>query len=429
MKQSIRFARTPYRSAGFTLFEVMLTMLIVVMVLTGVLVMFDFSSEIARAQTHVANMQQSLRVVQYDMMRQVRMTARGPLPQTPTGVATADEHDVIAVAVRNNVPPSSNIAVGDTDSPEVVSGTDVLTIRGVFTNSLYQFNPTAGVYSVIGDPPASGTLIISDQTPTGIPQNLEPFREIIDREPFKPEALLVVSPLDDAIYGVVKINNGSSYTLESGAVTQVSLEFDISCGTYCNEFNAISAGGSYPATMTTAAFAGILEEYRYYIREAREIPGDDSSRLSPRLSKARFYPGTEIAHLEDSSNLQADVGDNILDLQVALGIDSAPTIDDVIVENDPPDADDDWLFNSTDDDSTDTAKWVGTAPDFADLFYVRINTLARTDRQDRGTEADLLGVVEDKDYSVAPGLEYNTGDQRAFRRRWMQTVIDMRNVS
>ncbi|MDX1644091.1 MAG: PilW family protein, partial [Thermoanaerobaculia bacterium] len=333
------------------------------------------------------------------------------------------------VAVRNNVDPISHIAVGDTDSPEVLSGTDVLTVRGVFTNPLYQFNPTAGAYSVIGDPPTSGTLVISDKTPTGIPQNLEPFRDIIDRTEFKPEALLVVSPLDDALYAVVKLNNSSSYTEESGVITQVSLAFDISCGTYCNEFNAISAGGSYPSTMTTAAFAGILEEYRYYIREVREIPGDDSSRLSPRLSRARFYPGTEVAYLEDDSNFQADVADNILDLQVALGIDSAPTIDDVILESDPPDADDDWLFNSPADDSTDTDKWVGTAPDFTKLFYVRINTLARTDRQARGTEADLLDLVEDKDYSVAPGLEYNTGDQRAFRRRWMQTVIDMRNVS
>lgn len=419
------------RAAGFTLFEVTLTMLVVVMVLTGVLVLFDFNSELARAQTHVANMQQSLRVAQYDMMRYVRMTGRGPLPQTPPpGGPTADRHDLISVAVRNNVADDSHIAIGNADSPELVPGTDVLTVRGVFNSPLYQFNPTAGVFTVT-DPPTEGSLIISDKTPTGIPQNLEPFREIIDRENgFKPEALIVVSPLDDALYAVVEIRQaGTGYTEESGVITQVTLAFDITGGTYSDEFNAISAGGTYPEAMTTAAFAGILEEYRYYIREEREIPGDDTSRLSPTLSRARFYPGTEVAHLEENSNLQADIADNILDLQVALGIDTATMLDDAILENDPPDADDEWLFNSTDDDATDTTKWVGLAPDLAKLFYVRINTLARTDRQDRGTEADLLGLVEDKDYSGSPGLEYNSGDQRAFRRRWMQTIVDMRNVS
>lgn len=416
-------------AAGFTLFEVTLTMLVVVMVLTGVLVLFDFNSQLARAQTHVANMQQSLRVAQYDMLRYVRMTGRGPLPPIPPpGGATADEHDLISVAVRNNVDPDSHIAIGNTNSPELVPGTDVLTVRGVFNSPLYQVNPTGGVFTLNGEPPSGGTLIIGDKTPTGIPHDLEPFRDILDRA--ESEALLVVSPLDDFLYAVVEIDpQTSSYTEESGVITQVTIEFDITGGDYTNEFNAISAGGSYPATMTTAAFAGILEEYRYYIREMREIPGDDTSRLSPRLSRARFYPGTEVAHLADVSNFQADIADNILDLQVALGIDTATMLDDVILENDPPDADDEWLFNSAGDDATNTAKWIGLAPDLAKLFYVRVNTLARTDRQDRGTEADLLGLVEDKDYSSSPGLEYNSGDQRAFRRRWMQTIVDMRNVS
>ena len=63
------------------------------------------------------------------------------------------------------------------------------------------------------------------------------------------------------------------------------------------------------------------------------------------------------------------------------------------------------------------------------LYYVRINTLVRTDRQDRGFEANLLTIVEDQDYSVAPANELNTQDQRACRRRWMQTFVDTRNIS
>lgn len=419
----------PLAGAGFTLFEITLTLLIIVMVLAGVLALFDANSQLARDQTHVANMQQSLRVAQYDMLRNVRMTGRGPLLQTAIGVAAEDHHDIMAVAMRNNVDPDEYIAVDDTDSPLVVEGTDILTIRGVFNDPLYQFNPI-GAYS-LDDPsnPTEGTLIIDEKTPTGIPHDLRPFKEMIDEwadSGYMPEALLVVSPIDDAIYAVVEIQQASSYTEAGGQITQVILQFKVTGGAYTDEFNAISAGGGYPTQMATAAFAGILEEYRYYIREDREIPGDDSSRLSPRLSRARMYPGTEVAHKVDPDNLQVDIADNVLDLQVALGIDTQG--DEVLAESEPPDGSDDWLFNSDGDDSTEL-KYTTNVNGISKLFWVRINTLVRTDRQDRGWEADLLTVVEDKDYSTTPGDEYNTEDQRAFRRRWMQTIVDTRNIS
>ncbi len=412
--------------AGFTLFEVTLTLLVIVMVLGGVLALFDANSRLARGQTHLANMQQSLRVAQYDILRNVRMTGRGPLLQTTIGTPAEDKHDMLAVAVRNDVDADEHIAIGNTDSPVVVEGTDVLTIRGVFTTPLYQFEP-ASAYSVTGSPPTSGTLIISQKTPTGIPQDLRPLADAIDDTDEHPEALLVVSPIDDAVYAVVELDSASTYTEVAGEVTQVSIAFNITGGQRTAEYGLISAGGSYPSNMATAAFAGILEEYRYFVREDHEIPGDDDSRLSPHLSRARLYPGTEIAHKEEETNLGLDVADNILDLQVALGIDIQG--DGVLVENEPPDGDDDWLFNSSDDDSTET-QWITTATgDPSKLFYVRVNTLVRTDRQERGFEAELLTTVEDRDYSTAPGNELNTTDQRAFRRRWMQTVVDTRNIS
>ncbi len=415
------------RESGFTLFEVTLTLLIIVMVLGGVLALFDANSRLARSQTHLATMQQSLRVAQYDIMRNVRMTGRGPLLQAQVGAPAEDLHDMLAVALRNNVEEDEHIAIGNTNSPEVVEGTDVLTIRGVFNTPLYQFEP-ASAYSVTGSPATSGTLIISQNTPTGIPQNLRPLADAVDdTQNGTPEALLVVSPIDDALYAVVELDSGSSYTEEGGEVTQVSLSFNVTGGERTNEYGLISAGGSYPPNMATAAFAGILEEYRYYVRLDREIPGDDDSRLSPHLTRARLYPGTEIAHLEDDNNLSLDVADNVLDLQVAFGIDTQG--DEVLVENEPPDGDDDWLFNSADDDSTETM-WVTNAlGDLSKLFYVRINTLVRTDRQERGFEAGALTTVEDRDYTTAPGNELNTTDQRAFRRTWMQTVVDTRNVS
>ena len=109
------------RSAGFTLFEVTLTLLVIVLILGGVLALFNANSDLARVQTHVANLQQSIRVAQYEMVRHVRMTGRGPLPQgaLPNGGA---------LALANNVAANTHISSDDNDSPLVVEGTDVLTI-------------------------------------------------------------------------------------------------------------------------------------------------------------------------------------------------------------------------------------------------------------------------------------------------------------
>ena len=101
----------------------------------------------------------------------------------------------------------------------------------------------------------------------------------------------------------------------------------------------------------------------------------------------------------------------------------------MITEAEPPDGDDDWLYNSEDDDDTDTSKWVSNGGVLSDLYYVRINTLVRADRPDRGFEAELLTIVEDKDYTESPGNAYNEAIQRIYRRRLMQSLVDMRNVS
>jgi hypothetical protein len=192
----------------------------------------------------------------------------------------------------------------------------------------------------------------------------------------------------------------------------------------------LSPGGQFPAGLSTVSFVGVLEEYQYYVREERAIPGDPTSELVPRLSRARTYPGTTIAHLTDTNNLHSDMADNVLDLQVALGVDTAPR-DGVVLEGDPtnpaPSSTDEWLFNHPADDPTE-AKWTNTLVDPARLFYVRITTLARTDRPDTRFQAPLLGLLEDKDYGSAPFTQYNSQLERMFRRRTLRTTVDLRNL-
>src|SRR4051794_20634490 len=99
------------RQRGFTLVEVTISLFVTVIVLLGVLALFDFSNKLSHVQTNISDMQQSLRVAQADAMRLIRMAGRGGLP---VGVLPAGW----AVAVRNNVADKSHI--GGASSPEIV---------------------------------------------------------------------------------------------------------------------------------------------------------------------------------------------------------------------------------------------------------------------------------------------------------------------
>src|SRR4029450_11250192 len=67
------------RQAGFTLVEMVIALFVLVILLVAVLSLFDFSNRVAKAQINVAEMQQSIRIAQDEMIRPVRMTGRGGL--------------------------------------------------------------------------------------------------------------------------------------------------------------------------------------------------------------------------------------------------------------------------------------------------------------------------------------------------------------
>ena len=65
---------------GFTLIELLVSLGIVVGLLVSVLTLFDMTSRLSRAQIHAADLQQGLRAAQTELVRQVRMSGRGPVP-------------------------------------------------------------------------------------------------------------------------------------------------------------------------------------------------------------------------------------------------------------------------------------------------------------------------------------------------------------
>src|SRR5258708_21324430 len=139
------------REAGFTIAELTVTLLVVVEIALAVLLLFDASGKLGKAEIQVSDMQQSLRIGQYEIVRMVRMAGRGELPvaNSPATALSANLFAGTAVALRNNVPTGSGVIAGTapTDpptytNPRVVAGPAVLTGRGAFLTPLYQTNST-----------------------------------------------------------------------------------------------------------------------------------------------------------------------------------------------------------------------------------------------------------------------------------------------
>ena len=422
--QSNGTTRSSSVSPGFTLIEVLVALVVLVMVFGAVVIVTTASDRMARAQSHVSEMQQSLRIAQHDLVRTVRMAGRGGMPRgdLPTG---------LAVAVRNNVPASGDehhIAIGDTGSPEVLAGTDVLTVRGVLSSPLYQAGTDADTFELDSeDRPTRGTIRLRSPCPTtGVPQDLRHLATAIRRG--LPDALIMVSPLADEIYAVVELD-GAGSTINAtgieGDATDLTLAFRIVGGTHTESYSALSPGGGFPASLRAAAFVGLLEEQRFYVKEERSIPGDSGSRLTPRLARARMYPGTQMPYAGSPFLLGSDISDGVIDLQVALGIDVDG--DNEVLENEVAPGSDEWLFNDVADDPLDAA-WNSGAKS-PTLFWVRIQTLARTHRPEPRHLSPAIDSLGDRRYDETdpPGDEAEAS-ARQFRRRRLETLVDLRNL-
>jgi len=417
------------RSAGFTLVELSVSLLVLVVVLLGMLSLFDFANRVSSVQTNVADMQQSLRIAQQDAIRTVRMAGRGPIPlgQPPAG---------ISVAVWDQVPAGTRI--GGNGTPTVVAGTDVLTVRGVFSTSIYQVNaarPNAFAIQTV-DGGFAGNVVVGDTTPTSIPQDLAPLRDAVlsaQENAVRPrERLLLVSARNPSIWAIVALDPVTS----SVSGSQVQLGFTSVPAETPAYFN-LPAGDL--ANISSVAFVGLLEEHRFYVREAFETAPNGTQDLASRFSRARVFPGTDRpwrGRGDDPAvgdpvhpSWSQDVSDNILDLQVALAFDSPrgggritddennAGDDDRIFES-ADGADDDWLFN--DNQPVNPVQWANQQ-----LYYIRLTTLARTDRRDAGYQSPELVRLEDHDLTTS---RFNNRTDRMFRYRPLQTLIDMRNM-
>src|SRR5262245_20846524 len=192
--------------AGFTLAEMLVVLAVTAVLLLGVLFTFDFNSRVARAQTNVSDLQQSLRIAQDDLVRLVRMTGRGNLPlASPPNLPLPQG---FALAVRNKVANGQFMVPGD-DSTLILPDTDVLTVRGVF-GQLYYTNVSGAASFDSTTNPTTGNLLISDESPGVAKQDLGPIKAAIDaaNKDGTPEAILLVAAQSDEVRAVVELTGG-----------------------------------------------------------------------------------------------------------------------------------------------------------------------------------------------------------------------------
>lgn len=415
--------RPTSQQAGFTLIELLIGMVIAIEILVAALTVFDVHNRMARVQLQITDLQQSLRVASYDMVRATRMAGRGGLPLDltlePAGaVLSVPWLRGRAIEVRNNVLEGGDDAVAiGTDEPVALPGTDILTVRGCLSGLLLQLGP--GDYDGL-----VGSLVINRDLANGRSQDLS---ELLADGFSGP--MLLQSSVDKGQFAVAEVLGSG------GDDQQVQLHI-----TYTSELTPPNPWIVAPQPGFLPGYACVLEEYRYYVRPTFVTDANGDQQLRPRLARARMIPGTELPHNEEAANLTLDLADDIFDLQVALGFDTsnngafsddpdAEDGDDLLFEaaTDADRADDDWLYNSSEDDPTEG---VYLAP----LYYARITALGRTAQRDPKYAApDFDPVagedyVEDNNYDEDPALYFKSDTNRQFRHRQLQTVVDLRNI-
>lgn len=444
---------TDHRSAGFSLVEMVVTLAILTMVIIAALTLVDSGNRITRSQTDIADLQNNHRVAQQEMIRMLGMAGIGGLAEgidpATGGDSTAGVFPAgLALAVTNNV--GSNTRLAGITTPLVVEGSDILTVRGVFSTPVYFIEPQQPLTL---DPDGRTSIVLQRNPELGVMQDLEPLRQelaaALADSPRRAEAVIVRDRFNPGAFAVLELDPMATVpgtTGDASLTVGLILSSNDSDQKYADEYGRMALGTSLlqgsggslvplpeggisvqlPRVIGTL---GLLEEYRFYVRQEWDVAGDSTSRLKPALARARFYPGTNDLHPEAS----IDVSDGVLDLQIALGVDLPPgdgrVADGFDARGLAVDLDEDEvLFNHPGDDDgltppPGTRAWATLE---AQVLFARVNTVIQAAHPDRNFPGREIGVIEDHDFA---GSVFNTQDNIKVRKRHLQTLVKLRNLS
>jgi prepilin-type N-terminal cleavage/methylation domain-containing protein len=485
------------QQAGFSLIEILITMLIFGTITAGLLVVFDNSSRLARSQTQLAMLQQNQRVGHSELVRYVKMAGLGGLPLSLINLEPDQLTDAslkykepgmfprgFAIEVINNIEENRRIdsldAGGGGSLDALLEGSDVLIVRGVFSTPIYYVaTPSLAISSAAGCNPTTsgdicltdsgkkveGTLIIPgkvrvvDVANQDLTQDLLPLSQRLQSSftAAIPEAFILRDVLNPNAYVIVALDLARITDISELALNPCTI-FGLAAGDPANPEcidipvkldRNVELGKNYADLMLgTSLIAGsgltsepaappakrievpgnissigLLEEYRFYI-------SDEPADYRRILKRARFLPGT------DTEVETIVVADNVVDLQIAIGADTDTEGVGLGQVTDAGTADDEVLFNHPGDYSgppegptyADTPiSAVGEAKVWynptVQFHYLRINTLVQSEQRDQRYQAAELVAIEDY-----LRTDYNEIEERQLQRRWLQTVVELRNL-
>jgi prepilin-type N-terminal cleavage/methylation domain-containing protein len=364
--------------AGMSLIEVLVSMMLLSIILIAFLGFLDTFSDATKVQGNIADATENLRYSVAALVKLIRMAGTGGLPLVYQDSGGTYQH--LALTTQDNVDGSGLYTYGGKIAN---AGTDVLIIRGVITDELFDISGSTAINLT------TKKLTVPKVSPyTGKNQTL------LDPVNTDGKALLVSlqTPLDITVSGGVRHYSNYRIAVASGAAATVAAGWEVSFVTDDKPSLALNPGGSFSTFNVNLGYAaGFMDELTFFISQ--------NSSGEPAL-----YRWTSIGTAEE-------LIPNVANLQIALGCDT---------NNDGDLAAAEWFHSAA-----NIAAPSGN--DMATLREVRLSVVTRSQDPDvklmSGDTASGAGQSADMPENASD----LSSDQLVFRHRTLTVRIALRS--
>jgi prepilin-type N-terminal cleavage/methylation domain-containing protein len=299
---------------GFTLIEVIVTTVVLVVVMVGLYVLLDSSNKLAKQETNVADAQQSARIGIYELSRIIRQGRVGGL------------------FVGNAILPVNNNIAGGTSLRDlsgiqhfIRAGTDVVGVRGILSGDKYAL--TTGDVTCAGSCAtttamtvtirATSTNGVSNYTAGETPSfasKTRPFYFVVADGSTEMVTTATGTFLVPVYYvGLVSASAGGGWFTQTGSpATTFSFVMD----PQDTGARKLYAAAPTSPTIDKPYSAGVVDEVRFFVDEGPANGTSLTTDTHPSLAQATFDPST------GDWDIQPLVQE-VEDFQVAYGVDGA----------------------------------------------------------------------------------------------------------
>jgi hypothetical protein len=332
----------------------MVSLVIMIVVVLGMLEMFDRSVSLNKVQNNVSDVQQSLRYGSYQVVREARMAGAGVVPAS-TSVGSVRQLGVsIGLgsskwgAASKFLSNAMNVAgdlvciggsCGTSGAHHIRVGTDILHIRGVISNGVYDLGTASWT------PPSSGTtgtLIVQPctkyqsltaaVTDPCYPNGTNDMSLFTSSSTYPKNKLFVMSD----VLGNVGVGLITNVVVPAPSAQGYTATLTIDIGNNATPDTAYSQtlcpNGLFPTGLVSPTRGGVLDDRVYFIDDGTDTATNCNSTTSktvqdqvpgpchPQLAYADWATG-DASTTPFSTATVTPIADDIEDLQVAYGID------------------------------------------------------------------------------------------------------------